>query len=150
MIDFDEFRAVLAEYDEASQFQRKQEERNQRSSITGQSRNSNNNKKSRPSTARSKMSAKSTITLKRLETLGLLRPRTAQHHRKKSMANMPKNRKLPSKKPVKRGMTKSKPTYLMPLNRKWDIHSTNAYVHGNQPFAERHFSTYRHDTKKAI
>ena len=96
------------------------------------------------------MSAKSNATVKRLETLGLLRPRTAQHHKKRANPNLPGRKKLPSTKPVARGMSHSKPAFLDPLNRNWNIHSTNAYVHGSQPFAERHFSTYHHNKKKAI
>ena len=157
VISYEEFRMVIQDYQQAKQEEEEEQKKQQlgtsRSRNSHNSRNSRNSrqKNNRPGTAGSQRSHKSTVTLKRLETLGLLRPRTAQHHKKRSIRNMPAPAKLATSKTVKRGMpVQQKPVFLRALNRKWNIHATNAYVHGNQPFAERHFSSYHHNIKKAI
>lgn len=154
VISYEEFRMVIQDYQKAKlEEEEKQKKQQLGTSRSRNSRNSRNSrpKNNRPGTAGSQRSHKSTVTLKRLETLGLLRPRTAQHHKKRSIRNMPAPAKLATSKTVKRGMpVKQKPVFLRALNRKWNIHATNAYVHGNQPFAERHFSSYHHNIKKAI
>ena len=92
-------------------------------------------------TGRSTKSTKSIVTLKRLETLGLLRPRTAEHHKKRVTRNLPSvNRSAgKSNKPVKRGMRRGKPAFMVPLNRTWNIHAKtkgSAIVKSSQPYSD--------------
>ena len=128
IIDFDEFRQVLEADGSGGKVG---------SGIPGVQKQSG----SRPMTGRSTKSVKSNATLKRLKTLGLLRPRTAEHHKKRVYGNLPKVEKFSStKKAVKRGMRSNKPG-LDPrawhsLNRKWNIHAKDKYVHDTQPFAD--------------
>jgi hypothetical protein len=92
-------------------------------------------------TGRSMKSVSSNATTKRLKTLGLLRPRTAEQHKKRVNRNLPKMDKFGmTKKAAKRGMRSNKPG-LDPrawhsLNRSWNIHAKDKYVHDTQPFAD--------------
>lgn len=89
----------------------------------------------RPATGRSEKTQKSHATMKRIQQLGLLRPRTAAHHKARVTKGLPG-----VKAPYKPPKIVNKPTrhrWQDKLNRKWDLHASNKYVHRSQPFSER-------------
>ena len=137
VISFQEFKAVLDE----------DEKIKQSGLITSRSNKSTRSNKSNTSKLNSgkgnqtNRSAKSNITLKRLETLGLLRPRTAEHHKTRAVRNLPGMRKGAGKatKPIKRGMRRKKPAFMTPLNRTWNIHAKTKGSHvikDSQPYSD--------------
>jgi Ca2+-binding EF-hand superfamily protein len=86
-------------------------------------------------TGRSEKSQRSQATMKRIQQLGLLRPRTAAHHKARVTKGLPG-----VKAPYKPPKIVNKPTrhrWQDKLNRKWDLHASNKYVHRSQPFSER-------------